>query len=110
DSTSVAVGQTATLSLDALPDARVTGTVRSVAPTAATSANVTSVAVRVVLDKSAVPIRPGATANVTITTKRHDNVLVVPAAAIQSKGNQQTVTVSASGTTFSVPVQTGLSD
>jgi HlyD family secretion protein len=110
DSTSVAIGQIATISLDALPDARVTGTVRGVAPTAATSSNVTSVAVRVVLDKAAVPIRPGATANVTVTTKRHDNVLVVPAAAIQSKGNQQTVTVSASGVTFSAPVQTGLTD
>jgi macrolide-specific efflux system membrane fusion protein len=110
DAANVKVGQAATITLDSVPGQALQGTVQRVNPVATTTSNVTAFPVRIVLAPTTATVRPGANATVQIVTARVTNVLTVPSRAVQTINGQQAVTVLFNGSTFLVPVRTGLTD
>jgi membrane fusion protein, macrolide-specific efflux system len=109
DATRLAVDQPATVSWNALANARATGKVASISPTATTQNNVNSYQVLVSLDALPTGVRIGQTTTIAVTVGRADNVLRVPSAAVRSAGGRYTVQlVSATNQTRTVQVQVGL--
>jgi HlyD family secretion protein len=91
DETQVAMiqpGQTVELTLDAMPDITLTGTVDRIDPAGTVSQGVVNYNVRVNLDPTDAPVRLDMTANANILGERHENVLAVPSTAIRSFAGQ----------------------
>ena len=110
DLASMAVGQTATVSIAAV-DATVDGKVTAIAPTAvgSTTGGVVSYAVTVSLSNAPAGVRAGMTADVTITIDSATNVMTIPAAALRGTNGAYTVlTLGADGTPVAQPVEVGL--
>jgi RND family efflux transporter MFP subunit len=108
DLASVEIGQTATVSIDAV-GADVTGTVTAISPLATEGGSVVSYPVTVVLDETPEDAHAGMSADVTITTATADGVLTVPTAALQgTEGNYRVRTLAGDGTVTAVPVEIGL--
>ncbi|MDR9391632.1 MAG: efflux RND transporter periplasmic adaptor subunit [Trueperaceae bacterium] len=78
----VTVGQSATLTLDALPDADVGGEVVGVAPVGRIVSNIPVFEVTVAVDNADRTLRPGMTAEAEITTSRYEATATVPLAAL----------------------------
>jgi len=76
-------GQPAEITLESLPNAKVTGRISQIAPMAAVNTGVVSYLVTVVLDPTTAPLRAGLSATANITTAEVENVLVLPNRAIQ---------------------------
>jgi HlyD family secretion protein len=75
----LAVGQSAQVSLDALPDTTLNGTVKSIAPAATVDAGgVTYYDVIITLEPTDAPVRADMTANVTIVIEELTDVLTIP--------------------------------
>jgi macrolide-specific efflux system membrane fusion protein len=110
DLVSMAVGQTASVTIGAV-GADVTGTVTAIAPTTTGSSSGGVVSYPVTISLSGVPstVRPGMTADVTITIDSATDVLTVPAAALRGTAGDYTVLVmGADGTPTAQPVEVGL--
>jgi multidrug efflux pump subunit AcrA (membrane-fusion protein) len=110
DVASLKVGQPATVTVGAI-SADLTGTVTAIAPVAETSTTggVVSYAVTVALNSPPATLRPGMTADVTVTTASASGVLAVPAAAIRgTTGNYTVLVLTAAGTPEARPVTVGL--
>jgi multidrug efflux pump subunit AcrA (membrane-fusion protein) len=108
DLASVEVGQTATVSIDAV-GAEATGTVTAISPLANEGGSVVSYPVTVVLDETPEDAHAGMSADVTITTATAEGVLTVPTAALQgTEGNYRVRTLAGDGTVTAVPVEIGL--
>lgn len=71
-------GQTVEVTLDALPEAVVGGTVRTIAPAAATGSGVITYDVLIDLAPVEVPLRADMTANVTVIVQELTDVLKIP--------------------------------
>ncbi|MDQ2787049.1 MAG: efflux RND transporter periplasmic adaptor subunit [Chloroflexota bacterium] len=110
DAATVQVGQAALISLDSVPGQTLPGSVERVSPVATTTSNVTAFPVRIAIAPTQAPVKPGANATVQIVTATHANVLTVPARAVTQVNGQPAVTVLFNGSTFLVPIRTGLSD
>jgi HlyD family secretion protein len=80
----VAVGQKATLTLDALTGITLTGQVANVNPSGTVSNGVVNYSVRVNLDPTDAALKLDMTANASLIGERHENVLAVPTKAIRS--------------------------
>ena len=107
------VGQKASLTFDALPDAKVTGVVARINPAGTVSIGVVNYTVRIALDPTKAALRTDMTANATVTIDTHTNVLAVPGGAIRSdkQGDYYVNVVDASsGTAKQVVVTTGYTD
>jgi HlyD family secretion protein len=78
----VEVGQEARMALDAFPDEELQGRVEFISPAATENLGAVSYSVRVCFEATAVPLRAGMTANITIVTQRRENVLLVPSRTI----------------------------
>jgi HlyD family secretion protein len=74
----LAEGQTAEVTLDALPDAQISGTVERIAPAATIEGGVVYYDVVVGLASTDVPVRADMTANATILVEELADVLMVP--------------------------------
>jgi HlyD family secretion protein len=74
----LAEGQTAEVTLDALPDAQINGTVERIAPAATIEGGVVYYDVVVGLASTDVPVRADMTANATILVEELADVLMVP--------------------------------
>lgn len=110
DVTSISVGQAATVTVDAV-DAEIAGTVTAIAPVASSSnaSGVVSYAVTVRLDDPPATLRPGMTADVTITTATVTDVLRVPVSALSgTNGDYAVQVVDASGVAQARTVTVGL--
>jgi macrolide-specific efflux system membrane fusion protein len=110
DVATLQVGQAATVTVAAI-NADLTGTVTAIAPVAedSSSGGVVSYAATVALDAPPATLRPGMTADVTITTASASGVLAVPAAAIRgTSGNYTVLVMTPAGTPESRPVTVGL--
>lgn len=79
----VQMGQTVRLSLDALPDADITGEVVRVSPTASDVGGVVAYEVEIVPNQSDAPLKAGMSATAIITTAEVDNVILIPNRYIQ---------------------------
>ena len=111
DLASMALGQTASVTIGAV-DATLAGTVAAIAPTASnssTNGSVVSYAVTVAFKDAPRTIRPGMTADITITTDRATAVLTVPAAALRgTTGSYAVLVMGEDGQPVATPVQVGL--
>ena len=108
DAATVVPNQKVNVSVDAVPDVTLTGTVLSVAPTGTAISGVVSYYATIVVDKSDPRIKDGQTVRATVVTEELDNVLTVPSAAVRQENGRATVTVLESdGTQKSVPFEPG---
>jgi macrolide-specific efflux system membrane fusion protein len=110
DLTSVELGQTAAITIDAI-DADLTGTVTAISPVSGDSSGsgVVSYPVTVTLDDAPADLHSGMSADVTITTASATNVLTVPSAALLgSDGNYRVRTLDAAGQPVATAVGVGL--
>jgi HlyD family secretion protein len=76
-------GQEVVITLDALPEVEMKGSVDRIAPTSTTLSGVVSYSVRVVLNKTDAPLKAGMTANTSIILERKSDVLLVPNWAVR---------------------------
>ncbi len=108
----VEVGQPVEVTLDALPDQPVQGTVSEIAPTSTSTSGVVTYLVTINLDDAAAAdLRPGMSASASITVEEIDGVLVVPNWAIRlnrETGEAFVLIQRAGGAIEEVPVETGL--
>jgi HlyD family secretion protein len=106
----VQVGQKADITLDAVPDETVQGTVAQVAPAGVVSSGVVNYPVTVALDNPTASVKTGMTASPNIIVEQRDNVLMVPNRAVRTVSRQKVVTVLFEGQQIQTPVQVGLSN
>ncbi len=108
----LAVGQSATISFDALTGVSVDSTVERVDSVATTTNGVATYGVILTLDASATDqgVKPGMTAQTRITVNQAVDVVTLPASAIRSLGGSSVVQVYDAATKKSTPtpVQTGV--
>jgi HlyD family secretion protein len=97
DAASVATNQRAEVSVDAVPDATLPGTVESVAPAATPIANVINYYVTIKLLAVDPRLRDGQTARASVITGQVDNVLSVPNSAVRRQGRDSSVVVLRAG-------------
>lgn len=83
DVAQVSVEQPVSIMLDSLPEAEITGTVTFVAPHATIQGGVVSYLVRITLDPTDAPLRPGMTATAEIITQTLEDILLVPNWAVR---------------------------
>lgn len=110
DVTKVKIGQSATLTFDAIEDFTLTGKVVEIDASGTVTQGVVSFNVKIAFDTKDGRIKPGMTVSASIVTKRKDNVLLVPNAAVKTEGGQTFVEVLQNGTPQSVSVKVGLSN
>jgi RND family efflux transporter MFP subunit len=111
DIASITVGQTATVTVSALSGATIVGTVSTIAPTATSGENngVVSFDVAISLADAPAGLRPGMSADVTITTASAPGVLAIPARALQgSLGAYRVRVLAADGSVSTHDVTVGL--
>jgi macrolide-specific efflux system membrane fusion protein len=108
DAVKVHVGQPATVSVNALPTAQLSGSVTAVAPTATVSNNVVTYVATVALNNPPDTLKIGMTASVTVTTQTKDNVVMVQTAAIQTQAGASYVTKVQNGQQVQTAVTVGL--
>jgi len=108
----VEVGQVVAITFDAFPGEEFEGAVLEIPIEGSLMSNVVTYDVPISLEGAdEVSLRPGMTANLTITVGSKEDALLVPVMAVQQSTDGTVVTVqNADGTTTLVPVQTGLSD
>ncbi len=109
DISSVAVGQKAVITFDALPDLTLTGKVTSVDTVGTNSQGVVSYTVVVTPDITDSAVKGGMTASVNVITKVASDVLAVPSTAVKSQGTSKYVQILKDGTPTDVTVEVGLS-
>jgi multidrug efflux pump subunit AcrA (membrane-fusion protein) len=108
DATKIKVGQPATVTLSALPNTSVAGTVTAVSPTPTVTSNVVTYDVTVRLISPPTSVRNGMTADVSVTVATKSNVLQLPSAAITTTGAASTVSVLQNSKQTTARVTTGL--
>lgn len=109
----IALGQAAEITLDALPDQVINGTIADIAPTSAASGlGVVTYQVTINLEADdEIDLRPGMTANATIVVEEIDDVLVVPNWAVRldrESGQAYVNRLTAGDLVEEVVVETGL--
>lgn len=110
DVAKIKVGQTAQMTMDALPNKTYTAKVLAVAPVATVTQGVVNYSVTASIVDNDGAIKPGMTANLAITVEQRENVLLVPLRAVRAQGNQKRVTVLFKGQNIDVSVVTGLTN
>ncbi len=93
DITQIKSGQPATVQLDALPDAPLSGKVTTIEPQARKSDKGTNTFQTRVELSGAGAAMPGMSANVQIITQQHQNATLIPRRAVQSENGQSFVYV-----------------
>jgi len=97
------------VTLDAFgDDTNFTGKIVSIDPASTEVQDVVYYKVRVSLDDTNQPIKPGMTANVTITTASIDNALIVPTRSVRTNSVGKYVRVLENGQEQERPIQVGL--
>lgn len=109
DVAKVKVGQSAQMTLDALPGNTYHAQVSAIAPIAMITSGVVDYTIYFYLKNPDDTIKPGMTANMSVVVDQRDNVLLIPMRAVRSQENQKLVTASYKGDQISIPIETGLS-
>ena len=109
DAARIAPGQQVDVSVDALPDDRLTGDVTSVAPAGQVQSGIVNYYATVVVQGGADRLRSGQTAEANVRVESVDNVLRVPASAVRREDGRPTVTVTGpDGKPVAMPFLAGL--
>jgi multidrug efflux pump subunit AcrA (membrane-fusion protein) len=93
DVVSLAGGQAATITLDALPDLTLDATICELGDSGSSASGVVEYPVTLCLDGGDARLRTGMSANVSIVLARRDNVLLVPTPAITTTGGRTTARI-----------------
>jgi HlyD family secretion protein len=93
DAAAIAVGQHVDVSVDAIPDATLGGSVQAVAPSGAAISNVVNYYVTVALTAPDPRLREGQTARATVVTGQVDSALTVPNSSVRRQGTSSSVVV-----------------
>lgn len=109
DMAKVKVGETAEMTLDALPGKTYTATVTAIGPVGTVTSGVVNYPVTVSITKADADIRPGMTATLAVEVDHRENVLLIPTRAVRSQNNQKIVTVVSQGKSVQKTIETGLS-
>lgn len=104
----ITIGNKATITFDAIPDKTFTGKVVSIDKVGVVASGVTNYPTVIQLDSSSPNILPNMAAAASIITQTKDDVLLVPASAIQTQQGQSYVQVLRNGSPQQVPVEIGL--
>lgn len=111
----VTLGQPVTIKLDALPEAKLTGTVDRLGPAASNVEGIITFPIRIALDpveRQAAPLRPGMTATADIVVAEARDVVVVPNWALRRdrQTGQVLLSLYRDGQVVEVPAKVGLRD
>ncbi len=109
DISRVAVGQSATVTLDSVQGKTFSGKVMTVDRIGTISSNVTSYPALVQLDQKQEAFLPNMSVNVSIIVDTKQNTLIVPSAAVQTRGESSFVQVLKDGKVQRVSVTIGIS-
>jgi len=123
DAAQVKIGDTATVTFNALPGVTATGTVAQIDTIGTVTQGVVSYSAKIAFSAADQGVKPGMSVSATIATGKDANVLLVPNSAVLSVGSNSTVqvldgvagakdgvTISLTAAPRSVTVQTGDSD
>lgn len=108
DAGKLQVGQTAAVTINALPDAGVTATVASVDELPTSSGSVVEYPATLTLSAAPDGVRIGQSASVAVTVAQASNVLTVSPTAVTTAGGQSTVTVLRNGKQVRTVVRLGI--
>jgi macrolide-specific efflux system membrane fusion protein len=108
DAIKLKIGQSATVTFDALSGVTATGKVSGIDMSPTTNNNVVQYGATITLSEQPGSIRLGQTTTVQVTTSTAQNVLYVPTAAVKTAGGQSTVTVQQGSTQVAKRVQIGV--
>jgi HlyD family secretion protein len=107
----VQAGQPVTVTLDSYPGVKMPGRIEDLAPGATLKQGSTVYQATISFTPlEGVTPREGMAANVDVTARRKDNVLLLPNRAFETVGTRQYVTISENGATRKVEVETGLTN
>src|SRR5690625_278718 len=101
---SVAVGQAATVRLDAKPDEELPGSVTAISPVARLENNIPIFDVTVTIENPDLSVRPGMTAEAQIEVARFEETVSVPNDAVQ-RGPNPSLTIVRAGEEQELPVR-----
>jgi multidrug efflux pump subunit AcrA (membrane-fusion protein) len=107
DISKIQVGQSATVTLDALSGVELAAHVASISPLGTTSSSVVSYDATLDLDQTNPQVRAGMSAAATVITKQASGV-TLPTSAVSGTGSTSTLRVLKHGQTVSTPVVVGL--
>lgn len=93
DAAKVQVGQSATITFNAISGLNATGTVSEVDQIGTVVSGVVSYGVKIIINTQDSRIKPGMSINTVITTYEKDNVLIVPTSAIKTQNGGSYVQV-----------------
>jgi HlyD family secretion protein len=110
DVAKIKLGQTATMTLDALTGKTYNAKVIAISPVGTITQGVVNYTVTLEITNSDGSIKPSMTANLTLEVERRDNVLLIPTRAIRTQGTQKTVTVVYKGQNIPTQVNVGLTN
>ena len=106
----VEVGQAANITLDALPDEEVMGSVAFISLVSTARAGVVSYGTTITLENPVEELRDGMSATAEVIIERHDDVLSIPNRVIQGTLQNPTVVVLVDGQQEEREITLGLSD
>lgn len=104
----VKVGQSATVTVDALSNLELAAHVTNVSLLSTTSGSVTSYDVTLTLDQNDSQLKPGMSATAQVVVSQAEGAISVPSTAISRTGGQSTVTIVKNGKDVVTPVVTGV--
>lgn len=110
DVAQVEIDQLVTLTFDAVEDVTLTGKVVEIDVLGTVSQGVVTYNLKIAFDTQDERIKPGMTIDASIITDKESDVVLVPNAAIQARGEQIFVDVLENGIPQSMPVEVGLSN
>jgi RND family efflux transporter MFP subunit len=110
DINNIQVGQTASLTFDAIPSKTYNGTVYEVGNIGTTSSGVVNFTVTVKLTDADALVKTGMTVAANIVTSQIDNVLLVPSRAIRTTNNRSTIYIMTAAGLQPVLIQIGSSN
>lgn len=93
DAAKIQLGQPAVVSFNSLPNQSVAGKVTEIDVNSTTVSNVITYNVTVSVTKPPTTLKPGMTANVSVTTAERDGVVELPSSAVNSTSSTATIQV-----------------
>jgi HlyD family secretion protein len=106
----LAVGDTATMTLDAFPGQTFTGSVFYIAPAETNTGGVITYLTKISFNTTNSQLKSGLTANINIETSQKNNVLILPQYAILQNNNGTFVETLVGKTVTTTPVTLGIQD
>lgn len=110
DVNQIRAGQDVEITLDAVTDLTLRGTVSQIAPSGTQSSGVVTYPVTVALTEANEAAKAGMTANLNIILSQRADVLTVPNKYVKTVNGQKVVTIRSTEGQVRVPVEVGLSD